>query len=138
MDYGFESSALYANHRSNGTLVCYYKHKIGENVFENIGMQDITSHVNFTALQHWGKQMGLDECGFTNQANFLLALGFKDYFRKLPEPGTNMMQAALEEAKVTRTLLLDLGLKIKVLIQKKGVNEKNLTGLKHQEQITSF
>ena len=136
MDYGFQSEALYANHKSNGTLLCYYKHSINDNVYENIGRQDITSHVNFTALQNSGKQMGLEDCGFTNQANFLLALGFKDFFRKMPEPGTNIMQAALEEARVTRTLLLDLGLKIKVLIQKKGVKEKNLTGLKHQEEIT--
>lgn len=137
MDYGFQSSAFYANHRSNGTLLCYYRHSISENVFENIGRQDITSHVNFSALQYWGKQMGLQDCGFTNQANFLLALGFKDYFRKMPEPGTNIMQIALEEARVTRTLLLDLGLKIKVLVQKKGVKEKNLTGLRHQEEIIS-
>ena len=81
--------------------------------------------------------MGLEDCGFTNQANFLLALGFKDYFRKTPEPATNILQVALEEARVTRTLLLDLGLKIKVLIQKKGVKEKNLSGLKHQEELIS-
>ena len=137
MDYGFQSSGLYVNHKCNGTLLCYHKHSINENVYQNIGRQDITSHVNFSALQYWGKQMGLEDCGFTNQANFLLALGFKNYFRKMPEPATNILQVALEEAKITRILLLDLGLKIKVLIQKKGVKEKNLTGLKHQEELIS-
>jgi SAM-dependent MidA family methyltransferase len=106
-------------------------------VYNDIGKQDITAHVNFSALSYWGQKAGLDYCGFTNQANFLLALGFKDYFRNINTNGKNIMQMALEETRITRTLLLDLGLKIKVLVQKKGVRENSLTGLKHPEKLIS-
>lgn len=137
IDYGFTSGELYSDRRRQGTLLCYNKHQVNDDMYHDIGKQDITAHVNFSALCHWGQKAGLDYCGLTNQANFLLALGFKDYFRSIQTNGNNVMQLALNEARITRTLLLDLGLKIKVLIQKKGVKEKNLTGLKHREKFIS-
>ncbi|MBA2498199.1 MAG: SAM-dependent methyltransferase [Chitinophagaceae bacterium] len=137
IDYGFTSDELYSDRRRQGTLLCYNKHQINDDVYNDIGKQDITAHVNFSALSYWGQKAGLDYCGFTNQANFLLALGFKDYFRNINTNGKNIMQMALEETRITRTLLLDLGLKIKVLVQKKGVRENSLTGLKHPEKLIS-
>jgi SAM-dependent MidA family methyltransferase len=58
IDYGYPSSGLYCKDKSCGTLVCYNKHTINENPYYDIGNQDITSHVNFSALCHWGLKMG--------------------------------------------------------------------------------
>ncbi len=54
IDYGNRSEQLYIPSKSQGTLLCYHKHSINDAVYENIGEQDITAHVNFSALSHWG------------------------------------------------------------------------------------
>jgi len=130
IDYGYSSNELYHPSRSSGTLMCYNKHHINTQPYYNIGEQDITTHVNFSALCHWGIKNGLDFCGLTNQANFLLALGFKDYLLNTKSNGKSIMELARENAFLTYTLLLDMGCKFKVLIQRKGIGEEELTGLK--------
>lgn len=132
IDYGYLSKELYSERRSAGTLVCYNKHTVNDNPYIDIGEQDITSHVNFSALYHYGSKYGLNFCGFTNQANFLLALGFKDYLRKTlgAEGGHDIISMVKKESFITHTLLMEMGLKFKVLIQQKGIEKKDLSGLK--------
>jgi SAM-dependent MidA family methyltransferase len=130
IDYGYPSNELYSESRSNGTLMCFNKHHINNYPYQNIGEQDITAHVNFSALCHWGLKNGLDFCGLTNQANFLLSLGIKDYLVRMKNGGRSMMEIARENAFITYTLLLDMGVKFKVLIQRKGIEEHELSGLK--------
>ncbi|MCW3117472.1 MAG: hypothetical protein JWM28_1554, partial [Chitinophagaceae bacterium] len=67
IDYGAGNHELYNNKRREGTLVCYYRHTINFNPYIHIGDQDITSHVNFSALYHWGLKNQLDYTGFTTQ-----------------------------------------------------------------------
>jgi SAM-dependent MidA family methyltransferase len=129
IDYGYQSDELYNERRSQGTLLCYHKHTINENPYSNIGEQDITSHVNFSALIQWGRKMGLDFCGLTNQANFLTSLGFKDYLNKSVDPNMNAITMAKQMSLITRKLLLDMGSKFKVLIQSKGLPGDDLVGL---------
>lgn len=74
IDYGSNSAGLYRETRKDGTIVCYNKHSINEQPYDFIGEQDITSHVNFSALAHWGNKYGMDTIGFTNQANFYRVL----------------------------------------------------------------
>jgi len=130
IDYGYPSSGLYSGSRSCGTLVCYHKHTINDYPYHHIGQQDITSHVNFSALCHWGIMNGLTCCGLRNQAQFLLALGIKDHFRKTPSQGKDIAQLARQEAQLTHLLLVDMGMKYKVLIQSKGVLSQELLGLR--------
>lgn len=130
IDYGYLSSDLYRSCRSQGTLLCYHKHSINDNPYENIGLQDITSHVNFSALQLWGLKNGLSQCGFTDQCHFLLSLGLNDYIQQLLSAETNILAAAKKASFLSHTLLIDMGTKFKVLIQSKGVPEIELSGLK--------
>ncbi|MEJ7679384.1 MAG: SAM-dependent methyltransferase [Segetibacter sp.] len=132
IDYGYLSGELYSERRSSGTLVCYNNHTINDNPYIDIGEQDITSHVNFSALNHYGSKYGLIYCGLTNQAAFLLALGFKDYLRKTLtlEAGQDIISMVKKESFLTNTLLVDMGLKFKVLIQRKGISKTDLLGLK--------
>lgn len=131
IDYGYQSSQLYNEFRSNGTLLCYQKHKINDSPFKQPGHQDITSHVNFSALCHWGYKNGLECCGLTKQANFLLALGFSDHYRNENISPSDLLNLVKEEAFVKHTLLVDMGSKLKVLIQKKGLPSHQLMGLKY-------
>jgi len=136
IDYGYLSEELYNARRNNGTLMCYRMHQLDDNPYCDPGKQDITSHVNFSALDHWGKMNGLKSSGFTTQAAFLLSLGFKSYLHNIVSKSKDIVKAALQEALLTRTLLLDMGQKFKVLIQQKGIRQAPLSGLQlHSEVI---
>jgi SAM-dependent MidA family methyltransferase len=130
IDYGYHSEELYKPCRNRGTLLCYHQHQINDQPFHYVGEQDITAHVNFSALCHWGHQNGLICCGLTSQAQFLLALGFKEYLRNTADLTGNVAQLAMQEVMLTHTLLVDMGSKFKVLIQQKGMPVAELSGLK--------
>jgi SAM-dependent MidA family methyltransferase len=129
IDYGYAAHELYAEKRKEGTLMCYSKHQVSDQPYTFIGEQDITAHVNFTALKEWGSKHGLNYCGLTNQAGFLLSLGLKEYLRTISLAGIDLISAVKKEAFITRKLLLEMGERFKVLIQQKGLPDKELTGL---------
>jgi len=130
IDYGYPSSELYSERRSCGTLLCYKRHEINLLQYEDTGKHDITSHVNFSALRHWGEKYGLRSCGFTDMARFLLALGIEDYFKMTDSPDCDLYGYYKKRIFLLHTLLTDMGRKFKVLIQSKGVPETELSGLK--------
>ena len=128
IDYGFPSKELYKPYRMKGTLICYHKHKYSENFYENVGLQDITSHVNFSALKHYGEKAGLKTLGFTDQAHFLINLGLMDIFSQLQENGDYQSYERINRLK---TLILPKGMgeKFKVLVQYKNVENPDIKGL---------
>lgn len=73
-DYGYLAEEYYCSERKRGTLLCYYKHTINENPYTNIGSQDITAHVNFTALKKWAEDSGFECVGYFSQSNYLISL----------------------------------------------------------------
>ncbi|MDM7274404.1 class I SAM-dependent methyltransferase [Sulfurihydrogenibium azorense] len=129
VDYGYPSKELYKPYRMKGTLLCYYKHTYNENFYENIGFQDITSHVNFSALVYYGKKAGLEFTGFTDQAHFLINLGLGDIMIQLQEKGDSK---SFERINRLKTLILPKGMgeKFKILIQHKNIKNPTLSGLK--------
>lgn len=130
IDYGYHSEELYKDYRRNGTVVCYNKHTINEYPYQHIGMQDITAHVNFSALYVWGKKNGLDCNGYTDQATFLLSLGFNAAAMELlRKAGTQDITAYKKIQFVINALLVEMGSKMKVLIQQKGLPKCQLSGL---------
>ena len=135
IDYGFSSSELYSIQRSLGTLLCYYNHTINDRPYSNIGKQDITSHVNFSALRHWGVKNGLEYCGFTNQAQFLLSLGLAGYLKKIEKNGKDNPAGDQEKGLSIHTLLMDMGKKFQVLIQQKEMKQPRLSGLMFSRQF---
>ncbi|SMC94652.1 class I SAM-dependent methyltransferase [Pedobacter nyackensis] len=129
IDYGYENPTMYSASKSEGSLLCYYKHSINDSPYLHIGEQDLTCHVNFSALEHWGNKVGLSACGITNQNYFLMSLGFREQLVRLFSKDNNVLQAAAKVAAISHTLLMDMGSKYKVLIQQKGLNGQKLTGL---------
>ena len=75
IDYGEEEEQLYAPSRMNGTLLCYFRHQAHDNPYVNIGQQDITAHVDFTACMEAGVAAGLQVETFETQQKFLIRLG---------------------------------------------------------------
>lgn len=75
MDYGYPRAAYYHPERSMGTLMCHYRQRAHADVFLYPGLQDITAHVDFTAVAEAGTASGLELAGYTTQAHLLMALG---------------------------------------------------------------
>ena len=77
-DYGYTRAAYYHRERHMGTLMCHYRQRVHDDPFLYPGLQDITAHVDFTAMTHAATQAGLTLAGYTTQAHFLLALGIAE------------------------------------------------------------
>jgi SAM-dependent MidA family methyltransferase len=129
IDYGSPSGELYSEQRKNGTLVCYNKHRINYEPYAHVGQQDITAHVNFSALCLWGHKHGLEFCGYRDQGSFLVALGFKDQIKTRIERKEDLVKLK-REMEISNLLLEDMGRKFKVLIQKKNTPSHQLSGLR--------
>jgi SAM-dependent MidA family methyltransferase len=130
IDYGHEAQELYDHRHMRGTLLAYQKHRASENFFRAPGQQDLTAHVNFTALDRYGSRAGLQRTGLTSQSNFLLSLARHSDF-------ADLQSAAMSESQQTRARLLfktliypeGMGETFQILIQHKGVEHPHLSGL---------
>ncbi len=123
IDYGHDAADLYDAHHMLGTMLAYGKHRATEEYYAAPGEQDLTAHVNFTALQLWGKRSGLETAGMTSQTGFLLALGRENEFADLYDEGmseTERVRARLQ----LKTLIFPEGMgeRFQVLVQEKGVS----------------
>ncbi len=78
IDYGFSASEYYHPQRNLGTLMCHYQHYAHTDPLLNIGLQDITAHVNFSSIAYAGVDNGLQLSGFCSQAQFLMNCGILD------------------------------------------------------------
>jgi SAM-dependent MidA family methyltransferase len=75
VDYGYPRRELYLPERRDGTLLCHHRHRAHADPYIHIGLQDITAHVDFTAVAESGAAAGLALAGYTTQANFLIGCG---------------------------------------------------------------
>lgn len=134
IDYGYIASKYYHPQRYQGTLSCYYQHRYHCNPYVNLGYQDITAHVDFSAMEVQGNLLGLEILGLTQQELFLISLGLGE---RLADLSSN--KYSLSDVLARRDSLHQLidprGLgRFKVLIQGKGLSkiDKNiiLSGLK--------
>jgi SAM-dependent MidA family methyltransferase len=133
VDYGDLAPRLYTADRPRGTLMAYRGHTAGEDFYSAPGETDLTAHVNFTALIDSGREAGLEPCGFTTQERFLLALGEDTGFRDLCDPGESEIAQLQARLKLKRLINPEgMGTIFKVMIQRKGVDSVELTGMKFQ------
>ena len=127
IDYGYPAASYYSTIRNEGTISCYHRHRLNNSPYQFIGEQDITFHVNFSALQHWGRQFGLESCGFTSQTQFLRSLGLVDLLRQTESRNYPMNETRKQF--FLHEFLQGMGGKLKVLIQQKGIGHATLSGL---------
>ena len=131
IDYGYTGSQYYRPSRSQGTLQCHYQHRRHNNPYVNLGYQDLTAHVNFTALERQGELCNLTTIGFTQQALFLMALGLGDRLNEL-STGKYDITEIFKRRDALHQLIDPTGLGgFGVLIQGKNLdeNEQSLQGL---------
>ncbi len=84
IDYGFSSDEYYHPQRNEGTLMCHYRHRANTDPFFLPGLQDITAHVDFSAIAKAATGAGLQLAGFTTQANFLINCGITEILSRMP------------------------------------------------------
>ena len=77
IDYGYPRAEYYRPERRAGTLMCHHRHRAHGDALAQIGLQDITAHVDFSALAASAAASGLSLSGFTTQAHFLLGCGLE-------------------------------------------------------------
>ena len=75
IDYGFPEREYYHPQRSEGTVRCHYRHRVHGDPFFMPGLQDITAHVDFTAMSRAAESGDAELLGFTTQAYFLISCG---------------------------------------------------------------
>ncbi|NEV61365.1 class I SAM-dependent methyltransferase [Thiorhodococcus minor] len=116
IDYGYPRSAYYQADRHMGTLMCHYRHQAHEDPYSRLGLQDITAHVDFTAVVEAGAAAGLELEGFTTQANFLIGCGIDHILADT--------EASLDGAQGVKQLLLPaaMGERFKVIGLSKDVS----------------
>jgi len=133
VDYGHSAEDLYGPERSSGTLRCYYRHTLGADPLRNVGEQDITAHVDFSAADAALRTRGFGRTGATTQAEFLGALGHQSVIRRLRALcGT---QGTLDTNRMAMLALVKpdgLGAH-KVVAHAKGVEAALLTGFRAGE-----
>jgi len=78
IDYGFPRHEYYHPQRATGTLMCHYRHQAHGDPFAHPGGQDITAHVDFSALAEAASGAGLEVLGYATQAQFLVNCGITD------------------------------------------------------------
>lgn len=120
IDYGFPAHEYYLDQRSGGTLMCHYRHHAHPEPFYLPGLQDITAHVDFTAMALAAQDAGIDVLAYMNQASFLLGAGLGELLAQLDPldpmrylPQTNAVQKLVSPA--------EMGELFKVLVVGNGV-----------------
>jgi SAM-dependent MidA family methyltransferase len=130
IDYGYEARTLYSERFPRGTLLAYRNHRVSENLYAAPGEQDLTAHVNFTALDLWGGDAGLVRAGIAPQSRFLLALGRGNEFADLYDAGQGETDRVRAQMQLSSLLHPEgMGETFQVFIQRKGIGDGQLMGL---------
>lgn len=126
IDYGYTAREYYSEDRNRGTLMCYYKHQAIEDPLVNIGEEDITAHVNFSALKKWGEEAGFKTIGFCGQGAYLTSLGIDEEINRLSRESKDYL---FELARIKKLILPQgMGESHQVMIQHKGKGAPKLRG----------
>ncbi|HTH60134.1 MAG TPA: SAM-dependent methyltransferase [Paraburkholderia sp.] len=107
IDYGFPRHEYYHAQRTQGTLMCHYRHRAHGDPFLYPGLQDITSHIDFTGIAQAAVEAGATLAGFTSQARFLMNAGITDVLSELDPrdverflPAANAVQKLVSESEM--------------------------------------
>jgi SAM-dependent MidA family methyltransferase len=80
-DYGLPRAQYYLPERRDGTLVCHFRHRMSDDPFANLGLQDISAWVDFTRVAEASREGGFELAGFTTQTHFLAGLSIDEEMR---------------------------------------------------------
>ncbi len=100
IDYGFTASEFFHPQRRSGTLMCHIQHTVHDNPFFAPGLQDITAHVDFSAMAAAAHRSGLAVMGFTSQARFLINAGLATQAARLTRHEARALEKLVSEAEM--------------------------------------
>jgi len=132
IDYGFPRAEFYHAQRRAGTLMCHYRQRAHDDPLILVGLQDITAHVDFSAIAHAGQEAGLDLLGYTSQASFLLDNGLEEIVAA-SDPNDVRAHLALTSQIKKLTLPHEMGELFKVIALARGVGAP-LAGFRQQDR----
>jgi SAM-dependent MidA family methyltransferase len=119
VDYGFPQKEYYHPQRREGTLMCHYRQHAHADPFFLPGLQDITSHVDFSAVAEAGRSVGLELAGYTSQAQFLVNCGITEVMSRTPaEDGAKFLPLANQANRLMSPA--EMGELFKVLLLARG------------------
>ncbi|MCC6382086.1 MAG: SAM-dependent methyltransferase [Dehalococcoidia bacterium] len=117
-DYGYPREQLWAPWRTQGTLLCFYRHTAHEDPYQHVGEQDLTAHVNFSELAAAAEEAGFTVSGPVSQAAFLAAVGLG----QTVEASRDSMAEYFARRRALQTLTDSAGLgRVQVLAALRGV-----------------
>jgi SAM-dependent MidA family methyltransferase len=121
IDYGFGEREYYHPQRNRGTLMCHFRHRAHDDPFFLPGLQDITNHIDFTAVARTGTQAGLELLGYTTQAHFLVNLGVTELMALTPvEDAAAYLRLAAQAQKLLSPA--EMGELFKVMALGRGID----------------
>lgn len=100
VDYGYPRAEFYLPERSDGTLLCHYRHRVHADPFHLPGLTDITASVDFTALAEAGQHAGFELAGYCSQAAFLLNNGLQQHVEASAGDTLSQHRLALESKRL--------------------------------------
>lgn len=122
IDYGFGNREYYHPQRNRGTLMCHYRHHSHDEPFYLPGLQDITSHVDFTAVAEAAIDNGAHFLGYTSQAHFLINNGITGFLGEVsPEDVRSYAPLSGQLQKLTSPA--EMGELFKVIALGKGIEQ---------------
>ena len=127
IDYGFPQREYYIPERKEGTVMCHYRHQAHSDPLILPGLQDVTAHVDFTAIAESAVDAGLDVAGYTTQAHFLLGAGLMELLAEAVESSNDQQQVMQAQAIKTLTMPHEMGELFKVIALTKAL-EPGLIG----------
>ena len=136
IDYGFPAREYFHPQRSMGTLACHYRHHVHGDPFYLPGLQDVTAHVDFSALAQAAAGAGLEVLGYATQAQFLVNCGITDLLAK-EDPADTKRYLPLASAVQKLLSPSEMGELFKVLAVGKGVKDP-LSGFSSGERRGSL
>jgi SAM-dependent MidA family methyltransferase len=122
IDYGLPQRQYYRTERSEGTLLCHFRHRFHDDPLINVGVQDIGAWVDFTAVASAASAAGLTVAGFSTQAHFLIGNGLEQL---LAPAAFNELAARVQLARQAMLLTLpgEMGERFKVIGLSRGVEQ---------------
>jgi SAM-dependent MidA family methyltransferase len=114
IDYGFPEAEYYHPQRVGGTLMCHRAHRADADPLADVGLKDITAHVDFSAIALAAQDAGLEVLGYTSQAHFLINCGLPQLMAAATLPQAANAQRLINEH--------EMGELFKVLALARGVS----------------
>jgi SAM-dependent MidA family methyltransferase len=122
VDYGYPRSEYYLPERSDGTLVCHFRHRAHADPLRWPGLEDITAFVDFTAVAEAGVNAGFELVGYAPQGQFLLSSGLPALLEETASLDEAARMRIVGEAK-RLTLPGEMGERFQAIALARGVRE---------------